>query len=142
MKEKKEQYEIWLSEIRNRQPVVKNPEELIKSISDAISRTDEKCKKRKLFLTASWIAGIAATLLILLFVHGVCFPPLSLDIEKQSIQNYRRSNPGISLPTNWQKMKLVEKNSYLWERYAQQHKLRETQKKIFLKENRLKQEDR
>src|SRR3712207_6738134 len=92
--------------------------------------------------TASWIAGIAATLLILLFVHGVCFPPLSLDIEKQSIQNYRRSNPGISLPTNWQKMKLVEKNSYLWERYAQQHKLRETQKKIFLKENRLKQEDR
>src|SRR3712207_6044767 len=68
-----------------------HPEELIKSISDAISRTDEKCKKRKLFLTASWIAGIAATLLILLFVHGVCFPPLSLDIEKQSIQNYRRS---------------------------------------------------
>ena len=74
MKQEDKKYEEWLTEIKNRQPILENPEELTAAILNKI--TDNAPKKKKIrYLVGAWISGTAATLLLFLFINDACFPP-------------------------------------------------------------------
>ena len=61
MKQEDKKYEEWLTEIKNRQPILENPEELTAAILNKI--TDNAPKKKKIrYLVGAWISGTAATL--------------------------------------------------------------------------------
>lgn len=74
MKQEDKKYEEWLTEIKNKQPILENPEELTAAILNKI--TDNAPKKKKIrYLVGAWISGTAATLLLFLFINDACFPP-------------------------------------------------------------------
>ena len=50
MKQEDKKYEEWLTEIKNRQPILENPEELTAAILNKI--TDNAPKKKKICLSA------------------------------------------------------------------------------------------
>ena len=78
MKQEDKKYEEWLTEIKNRQPILENPEELTAAILNKI--TDNAPKKKKIrYLVGAWISGTAATLLLFLFINDACFPPSLSD---------------------------------------------------------------
>ena len=83
MKQEDKQYEKWLAEVKSRQPILDNPEELTASILDRISGISPPKKQRK-FLIGAWASGIAATLLLLLFINDTCFTPVSQRTGKQN----------------------------------------------------------
>ena len=116
MKQEDKQYEKWLAEVKSRQPILDNPEELTASILDRISGISPPKKQRK-FLIGAWASGIAATLLLLLFINDTCFTPVS---------------------ANWEEMRLQEKNIYLSSQYTQHRKFRKAQILQVIKEKRLK----
>ena len=65
MKQEDKKYEEWLTEIKNKQPILENPEELTAAILNKI--TDNAPKKKKIrYLVGAWISGTAATLLLFL----------------------------------------------------------------------------
>ena len=114
MKQEDKKYEEWLTEIKNRQPILENPEELTAAILNKI--TDNAPKKKKIrYLVGAWISGTAATLLLFLFINDASFP----------------------LPKNWEEMQLLEKSSYLSSQYTQHRKLRQTRILQIIKENQL-----
>lgn len=70
MKQEDKKYEEWLTEIKNKQPILENPEELTAAILNKI--TDNAPKKKKIrYLVGAWISGTAATLL-LFFIYKRC----------------------------------------------------------------------
>lgn len=142
MKQKDERYERWLADIRNRQPVLKHPEELTKSILNSISRAERARKKRIFFLAGSWITGIAAALVLLLLVNDTCFAPVPLEMKTQSAQDKIQSHSSSSLPDNWKQMRLLEKTHYLSEQYGRQSQPTGTERLGILKEKRLKHKNR
>ena len=74
MKQEDKKYEEWLTEIKNKQPILENPEERTAAILNKI--TDNAPKKKKIrYLVGAWISGTAATLLLFLFINDACFPP-------------------------------------------------------------------
>lgn len=80
MKQEDKKYEEWLTEIKNRQPILENPEELTAAILNKI--TDNAPKKKKIrYLVGAWISGTAATLLLFLFINDACFPPSLSEAE-------------------------------------------------------------
>ena len=113
MKQEDKQYEKWLAEVKSRQPILDNPEELTASILDRISGISPPKKQRK-FLIGAWASGIAATLLLLLFINS------------------------IPLRANCEEMRLQEKNIYLSSQYTQHRKFRKAQILQVIKEKRLK----
>ena len=83
MKQEDKKYEEWLTEIKNRQPILENPEELTAAILNKI--TDNAPKKKKIrYLVGAWISGTAATLLLFLFINDACFPPSPSEAETQN----------------------------------------------------------
>ena len=84
MKQEDKQYEKWLAEVKSRQPILDNPEELTASILDRISGISPPKKQRK-FLIGAWASGIAATLLLLLFINDTCFTPVSQRTGKEHL---------------------------------------------------------
>ena len=83
MKQEDKKYEEWLTEIKNRQPILENPEELTAAILNKI--TDNAPKKKKIrYLVGAWISGTAATLLLFLFINDACFPPSLSEAETQN----------------------------------------------------------
>ena len=100
MKQEDKQYEKWLAEVKSRQPILDNPEELTASILDRISGISPPKKQRK-FLIGAWASGIAATLLLLLFINDTCFTPVSQRTGKQN--EYDNWSNSIPLPANWKK---------------------------------------
>ena len=86
MKQEDKQYEKSLAEVKSRQPILDNPEELTASILDRISGISPPKKQRK-FLIGAWASGIAATLLLLLFINDTCFTPVSQRTGKQNEQH-------------------------------------------------------
>ena len=59
MKQEDKKYEEWLTEIKNKQPILENPEELTAAILNKI--TDNAPKKKKIrYLVGAWISGTAA----------------------------------------------------------------------------------
>lgn len=106
MKQEDKQYEKWLAEVKSRQPILDNPEELTASILDRISGISPPKKQRK-FLIGAWASGIAATLLLLLFINDTCFTPVSQRTGKQN--EYDNWSNSIPLPANWEEMRLQEK---------------------------------
>ena len=94
MKQEDKKYEEWLTEIKNRQPILENPEELTAAILNKI--TDNAPKKKKIrYLVGAWISGTAATLLLFLFINDACFPPSPSEAETQNGYVYQPN--GISL---------------------------------------------
>lgn len=135
MKQEDKQYEKWLAEVKSRQPILDNPEELTASILDRISGISPPKKQRK-FLIGAWASGIAATLLLLLFINDTCFTPVSQRTGKQN--EYDNWSNSIPLPANWEEMRLQEKNIYLSSQYTQHRKYRKAQILQVIKEKRLK----
>lgn len=83
MKQEDKKYEEWLTEIKNRQPILENPEELTAAILNKI--TDNAPKKKKIrYLVGAWISGTAATLLLFLFINDACFPSSLSEAETQN----------------------------------------------------------
>ena len=122
MKQEDKKYEEWLTEIKNKQPILENPEELTAAILNKI--TDNAPKKKKIrYLVGAWISGTAATLLLFLFINDACFPPSPSEAE--------------TLPENWEEMQLLEKSTYLSSQYTQHRKLRQTRILQIIKENQL-----
>lgn len=137
MKQTDEQYEKWLTEIKNRQPILENPDKLTTAILNSIPQTSSGRKGRK-YLIGAWLSGMAAAILILLFINDTYFSSVPQQIERQNVyDNWRNSNV-FSLPDNWKEMGLSEKNSYLSTRYTQHRQLRNAQLFKFIKDNRLK----
>ena len=55
MKQEDKKYEEWLTEIKNKQPILENPEELTAAILNKI--TDNAPKKKKIrYLVGAWIS--------------------------------------------------------------------------------------
>lgn len=135
MKQEDKQYEKWLTEIKNRQPILENPEELTTAILNSISVPSSRHKRKK-YLLGAWLSGLAAAILLFLFINDTYFSPMTRQIEKQN-GNLPNSSI-ITLPDNWKEMKLSEKNSYLSARYVQHRKLRQASIYKFIKDNRLK----
>lgn len=137
MKQENKEYEKWLSEIKSRQPILDNPEQLTMTILNQITETPSEKRPVK-FLIGAWVSGIAATLLLLLFINDLCLPPSSPETKTlNEYPNWINGTPP-SLPNNWEEMKLPEKNAYLSSRYAQHRKLRQTQIFQTIKENQSK----
>lgn len=135
MKQKDNQYESWLSEIKAAQPVLKNPEELTAGILNRIAKVSPQKKERK-FLIGAWLSGVAAILLLLLLINDTCYPPSSPLAEKQT--EYENWSNSIPLPHNWKEMRFTEKNIYLSSQYTQHRKKREIQISQITNNNRLK----
>lgn len=122
MKQEDKHYEEWLTEIRNRQPVMSNPDELTANILQQVSCIPHR-KRRKRLLLGSWLSGIAAGLLLCLLVSETVFTPVPYDIR--SGEGYRlQENAVYSLPKDWKGMNLSEKSSYLSDQYIQFKKLK------------------
>lgn len=122
MKQEDKYYEEWLTEIRNRQPVMSNPDELTANILQQVSRIPYQ-KRRKKLLIGSWLSGIAASLLLCLLVSETLFNPVPYNIR--SGEDYRLQESTIySLPEGWEGMNLSQKGDYLSEQYIQFKKLR------------------
>ena len=96
MKQEDKQYEKWLTEIKSNQPILENPEKLTATILNRISGISPERKRRK-FLIGAWASGIAASLLLLLFINDTCFTSVphrtemqnEYDIIKIEEQNFR-----------------------------------------------------
>lgn len=96
MKQEDKKYEEWLTEIKNKQPILENPEELTAAILNKI--TDNAPKKKKIrYLVGAWISGTAATLLLFLFINDACFPPSPSEAETQNGYVYQAKRHFISL---------------------------------------------
>ena len=119
MKQEDKQYEKWLTEIKSNQPILENPEELTATI-----------------LKGAWASGIAASLLLLLFINDTCFTSVPHRTEMQN--EYDNWSNSIPLPDNWEEMRLLEKNTYLSSQYIQHRKSRKMQILQVIKEKRLK----
>ena len=100
MKQEDKKYEEWLTEIKNKQPILENPEELTAAILNKI--TDNAPKKKKIrYLVGAWISGTAATLLLFLFINDACFPPSPSEAETALHFPYRRTGKKCN---SWRKV--------------------------------------
>ena len=127
MKQEDKKYEEWLTEIKNKQPILENPEELTAAILNKI--TDNAPKKKKIrYLVGAWISGTAATLLLFLFINDACFPPSPSEAETQNGYVYQPNGTSFPLPEN---------STYLSSQYTQHRKLRQTRILQIIKENQL-----
>ena len=100
MKQEDKQYEKWLTEVKSNQPILENPEELTATILNRISGISPERKRRK-FLIGAWASGIAASLLLLLFINDTCFTSVPHRTEMQN--EYDNWSNSIPLPDNWKK---------------------------------------
>ena len=80
MKQEDKLYEEWLSELKSKQPILKNPEELTTSILNSIPRSHPKTGRRK-FLIGAWLSGFAAAVLLLLFINDTYLSPIPQQNE-------------------------------------------------------------
>lgn len=106
MKQEDKQYEKWLTEIKSNQPILENPEELTATILNRISGISPERKRRK-FLIGAWASGIAASLLLLLFINDTCFTSVPHRTEMQN--EYDNWSNSIPLPDNWEEMRTAGK---------------------------------
>lgn len=106
MKQEDKQYAKWLTEIKSNQPILENPEELTAAILNRISGISPERKQRK-FLIGAWASGIAASLLLLLFINDTCFTAVPHPTEMQN--EYDNWSNSIPLPDNWEEMRLLER---------------------------------
>lgn len=106
MKQEDKQYEKWLTEVKSNQPILENPEELTATILNRISGISPERERRK-FLIGAWASGIAASLLLLLFINDTCFTSVPHRTEMQN--EYDNWSNSIPLPDNWEEMRLLER---------------------------------
>lgn len=142
MKQEDKRYEEWLKDVRNRQPMMSNPEELTANIMHRVARMPKR-KTRKKLLVVSRLSGVAAALLFCLLVGEPFFTPMPddgragewhLNSTQAGKVNLRQESAACALPEGWSKMHLAEKGEYLFEQYIQprqmhQKKIRELIKK-------------
>lgn len=125
MKEEDRKYEEWLNEIRSKQPVLNNPDQLAADIMQRVSGMRKPQKNLHLF--GSWLSGIAAAILLCFLLTETMRMPVPSDCENpRFIWESATASP---LPQNWKSMTLAEKGSFL---SAHQKQL-ERQKKLIYK---------
>lgn len=135
MKQEDKQYEEWLSELKNKQPILKNPEKLTTAILNSIPSSPSHPKPgRRKFLIGAWLSGFAAAVLLLLFINDTYLSPIPQQNEYGDWQN----SISFSLPENWKEMGLQEKNNYLSSQFTRHRQLRQTRIIQLIKENRSK----
>lgn len=135
MKQEDKQYEEWLSELKNKQPILKNPEELTTAILNSIPSSPSHPKPgRRKFLIGAWLSGLAAAVLLLLFINDAYLSPMPQQNEYGDWQN----STSFSLPENWKEMGLQEKNNYLSSQFTRHRQLRQTRIIQLIKENQTK----
>lgn len=135
MKQEDKQYEEWLSELKNKQPILKNPKELTTSILNSIPPSPSRSKpERRKFLIGAWLSGLAAAVLLLLFINDTYLSPIPQQNEYEDWQN----STSFSLPENWKEMELQEKNNYLSSQFTRHRQLRQARIIQLIKENRSK----
>ena len=96
MKQEDKQYEKWLTEVKSNQPILENPEELTATILNRISGISPERKRRK-FLIGAWASGIAASLLLLLFINDTCFTSVPHRTEMQNEYDIKKVMEEIEL---------------------------------------------
>lgn len=135
MKQEDKQYEEWLSELKNKQPILKNPEELTTAILNSIPSSPSHPKPgRRKFLIGAWLSGFAAAVLLLLFINDTYLSPIPQQNEYGDWQN----STSFSLPENWKEMGFQEKNNYLSSQFTRHRQLRQTRIIQLIKENQTK----
>lgn len=135
MKQEDKQYEEWLSELKNKQPILKNPVKLTTAILNSIPSSPSHPKPgRRKFLIGAWLSGFAAAVLLLLFINDTYLSPMPQQNEYGDWQN----STSFSLPENWKEMGLQEKNNYLSSQFTRHRQLRQTRIIQLIKENRTK----
>lgn len=107
MKEEDRKYEEWLRELKAKQPVLTNPQQLTTDILQRVSASNRKSSRKRLYSFGSWLSGIAATLLLCFLLTETLSPN---DEDSGFI---RATTTTSSLPPNWESMSLTEKGSYL-----------------------------
>lgn len=132
MKQDDKQYEEWLKEVRNRQPVLGNPHELTASIMQRVARMPKR-KKRRSLLAGSWLSGVAAALLLCLLVGEALHTPMPdggragegcLSCTPAAMNHLRQKSTACALPQEWEKMNLADKGEYLSLQYIQPRQMR------------------
>ena len=103
-------YEEWLNEVRNRQPVLTNPEQLTADILKRASDISRSKTKNQIRLIGSWVTGIAATILLCLLITEIT--PITVS-DNESPEYMWEAKTSRILPQNWHMMTLSEKGSYL-----------------------------
>lgn len=124
MNEVDRKYEEWLNEIRGKQPILTNPQQLTADILQKVSalkmpeqtKTPEKIKRpqrlsKRLYLPGTWISGIAAVILLCFLLEETTKTPVKPEYETPGF--VWESAPSSVLPTDWKSMTLTEKRSYL-----------------------------
>lgn len=136
MKQEDKRYEEWLKDVRNRQPMMSNPEELTANIMQRVARMPKRNTRRKI-LIGSRLSGVAAVLLLCLLVGDLFHTPMPddgragewhLNGTQAGKVNLWQESTTCALPEGWGKMHLAEKGEYLFEQYIQPKQMR--QKKI------------
>lgn len=135
MKHEDKDYEKWLSAVKRRQPVLENPNELTDLILRRVSRIRSAKKQRKI-LVGTWMSGVAATLLLCLFINETVIAPSSYQVKEEKQCEYWQNNSYSSLPENWEEMKAMEKGAFLSSYYAQLRQIKQERISDILKKNR------
>lgn len=113
MNEVDRKYDEWLNELRGKQPVLTNPDQLSAGILQKISALKQpKQLSKRLYLLGSWLSGIAATVLLCFLLTEAIKEPHTPECE--SFRFIWESAPASALPSNWKLMTLTEKKSYLF----------------------------
>lgn len=121
MKEEDRKYEEWLNEIRRRQPVLNNPDQLAADVMQKVS--GKRKPKKSLHLFGSWLSGIAAAILLCFLLTETMRMPIQSDYENpRFIWESAIASP---LPQNWKSMTLAEKRSFLSVHQKQLERLKE-----------------
>ena len=131
MNEVDRKYDEWLNEIKVKQPVLVNPDQLTADILQRVSvlKRPKKSKRlsKRFYLFGSWLSGIAAIVLFCFLLAETMRMPLHPECETSRF--IRESVPASALPSNWKLMTLAEKRSYL----SACHKQQELQKQLVYK---------
>lgn len=131
MKREDEQYEQWLRQVRNAQPVLRNPEQLTLDILQNISQTSKK--KNGIRKKSAWFSAIAAGILLCFmmyetFFYSVAFRPMKDISRSNSFMTIRRSP---SLPEEWTLgMTVQEKNKCLSKLWKERNETQRRQKNL------------
>ena len=124
MNQEDKQYEAWLTKVKSCQPVLSSPDELLSTVMQRVERTIPR-KKSTVLYVCSWLSGIVAGLLLILFVNETLFVSTSKSLE--GARHTVWENAASDLPKNWKEMNLSEKGSYLSCRYLHYKELRDKQ---------------
>lgn len=131
MKQEDKRYEEWLKDVRNRQPLMSNPEELTASILQRVALMPKRKQRRKL-LIGRWLSGVAAGLLLCLLISEAILTTAADNVRVGELY-LRQESSAFAIPAGWDKMNIAEKSEYLSQQYIQPRQMRNEKRRDLLK---------